>query len=445
MSVRFDSFTFTFTGSPNQYAFTYSLSTGETGYRVEAYINGVNVGTPVTDQPSATINVLEADSPIYFTQGYTIAAKVTFVSVPVTLDSTILYYVFQRKTDANNININGNTKYIYAFKNTPQIKSIVLAPISQSPCCSFFFKYLGQSQPASVCAYMTNTSYPIANSSLISTSSDFSGVFDSRVNGSFGTIIFDTSLSNACISIFNNTSNWYTGSAYVPSASLTYGTSSSQSGALFDASNSQILYHQYTTKSTIVLCNSPPSQFPKFIFFRNTTSVSPAINVRIFAPPTISIDSTTPTTGNSAFVSFSLAQNEQRTVGMYYNDTDKIYYVLTSYNSSGLTTSNVLSYTTLSNTFGLINDQDKNVQITLPVQQYGYAKINTIAFIEGNPTRTRSLTLSAPLGNNIILPSGMTATVNLSNSGANIAYTFASFYNGPSSNSVTFPLYNSAF
>ena len=448
MATTFDSFTFTYNNTGPRYEFAYSLTTTSSNWKVSAYINSTNVGFE-GDTLSGTIFVQEAIDPKYFTQGYPISAYLNFQGDDV-VDSATVYGVFQRATDQFNISINGNTKYVYAFTNlnSNRIKSIIFPPISQSPFCTFYFKYLGQVTPASICPYMSNVSYPIATSQFTTTDSTYSGIFDSKFAGAYQNVVFEPTYSNSCFGIFNNGSNWFYSSIYnAASLTLTFGSSSETTGALVDASNSQILYHQYTSQSTIVMCNSPPTLFPKFICFRNPPNVAePIVTVRIFAPPAEMIDTTTPDLG-SAYVSFNLNAGQQRTIGFYYSETAKGYYILTNFDSTGLTaTSNLTGFTTLSNTFGAIYDQDKNVKLTLPIQKYGYAKINTIGFFEGVSQTPRTITVTAPSASDvIIIHTGPTEMVNLGNSGANIAYTFASFYNGATSNSVSIPLYNSSF
>ena len=457
--MSFTSFNFIFDlsggkGSPINsylYSFEYTSLTGPGSlYSITAYINEIVVFTGDffdDDKPlTKTIRIDDIDgNRQYFTQGIKIDARL--VCTTDSISSSNIYGVFQRQTDATNIVLNTQLPPITIASSSSNTKSVILPPIiSPIQYTSLYFKYLGGG-PFSICPYMSNLSYPIRDSVFTTTSSAYSGIFDSQLVGAVGPIQTTNDASNSAITLFTNGTNWFRANAYNPGF-LTLGSSSDQTGALVESSNSQVLFYNYTTtrtQSTIVVANTQSSLI-KYIFVRNTSG-SNGLIMRLFTQPDKGFDTQTVPTGESGYIEFTLNNGQQRTVGVLCGTSSNKQYILSDFDSTGI--NNVTGVgdpaITLSTTVG-VTFITSTIGLLAPIQQIGVARMNSLVHTSG--AGMASLVVTAPLNNSsnrIFIPGDTISTtysVSLAHT-ANFNYTFATFYNGTASNSVTIPLYRS--
>jgi hypothetical protein len=443
--ASFTDFSFTYDDSAQKYVFSYSYATGLDNFTINASINSSAVGS-LSDESTGTIDVLESAYPNFFTQGYTIEA---FLNCPTEdVQSASIYGIFQRKTDSNNIYLNGNPKFVITAGTSSDIKSVVLAPISEFPYTQFYMKYLNPNAPFSFCPYMCNAevSYPITTSQFISTvggSADFGAFFDSLLNNKYEAIQFRTDQAGYCTTIMNDTSNWFITCDYINSVTV---TSIAPPAALID-SNRQILFYEWVTGSNSIALASNSFGYTKYISVRNTDTNTQIIN--LIAPSGVNIDNTAANPGERAVIQFEVPQNYVRTVGVFYDKPQNRYIVLSDYDGSDITSNTPYP---ASNSqmkasvvgLGFKGFTDTNLKFSPPIQESGYAMINTIFAPYSKSTTPFTLTVSTDqtTGYAIYYTGGSNQSVVLSNQHPrSISYTFATFYYSASSNSISIPIY----
>jgi len=152
MSGGFTTFSFTYSNTPPKYVFAYVYDPPPTPpFTMNAYINDIIVGSN-NDIDNGTIDVLESSYANYFTQGNTLSVFLQCVEEATT--SFIVYGIFQRQTDSNNIYITTNPKFVYTITSSSSNKSIILPPVTQYPYTQFYIKYLNSNAPFSLCPYV---------------------------------------------------------------------------------------------------------------------------------------------------------------------------------------------------------------------------------------------------------------------------------------------------
>jgi hypothetical protein len=297
-----------------------------------------------------------------------------------------------------------------------------------------------------VCPYMKNTTYPIATTGLVNDAA--SNVYDSQINGFYQ----NNSLAGAQLNsyaLMNTLSNWqYTN--YYPFDYFTFLPVSSTATATdyySDSSNSQCLYINYstTTTSSSILLGTPNQTFPRFIILRNNSG-SNSIEFRIYGALDSKMESNVTPSGEYPFIYTTLNDNQMRIIGLIYRKTNNTYYILSDDidNNIGLASNPYPeSPITLSNTVGVIGDENKNIRLIEPIQQPGFARFNTIIF-KGGTGSPRTINLASAystISSVIITPTGLFSNVTLDNFGFPNSFTFTTFYQNESNISVTLPLY----
>ncbi len=450
-TAEFKSFTFTYDNTNAKYVYSYTFTPIVTGsLTITALMNTnttaskfYNVEDPIVDIVD-TIDIEKLAIPQFFTQGFAIAAQLSADTTPET-KSSIIERVFQLANDPENIYLGSNTKLVNIIVNSANPKSIILPSTSYLHYTQFVFKYLTNAN-FSICPYMKNTTYPITTSQLVSNAA--SNVFDSKLFDVYANTTLDSNFSRFSFTIANTLTNWQTTNRY-PYDGVTYLTISDTDspGSYFtDTSNSQCLYLNYgpTATSTAVLLSATSYSYPRYIIFKNTSGSGP-VEFRIYGQQDSRIDSYVPTINNYPYISINLNNNEQRTIGFVYGQTNNTYYVLSDYDTTGFTSAGYPgSPVTLSNSVGIVTDENKDIKFIESIQQPGFARFNTIIFKEGTPVTTRTINVATPYNNIssvILTPSADVNCIRLQNNGSNFSYTFMTFYQNPARISVTVPVY----
>ena len=447
----FTTFSFTYSNIPPTkyvFEFVYFPPPALLPFTINAYINGALVGTNSNlFDSNGTIDVLESESSYanYFTQGTTISAYLECVEESNV--SANIYGIFQRQTNSNNIYITTNPKFVYTITTSANTKSIILPPITQYPFTQFYIKYLNADGALfSLCPYMCNVAYPITTTQFVSTtggSSNFSVFFDSQFNNSYASVGFSTGNLGYSITCMNNTSNWFYTNQYTNSLTITAATSPITG---FIDSNRQILFYEYSAESNNIELASNSFGYPKYISVRNSTADNRTI--LLLSPAGTSVDNVPPVDAGQVGISFLLTSNTMKTVGVFYDKPQSRYIVLSDYDGTRITPTEVKEETKLITTSvaALPNFQNTALQFIVPQQQLGYAMINTICAPSSNPPPENpiSITVSVQkeLGYSIYYSGGQSESVSLSNNqGKDFSYTFATFYQSTTSNSISIPIY----
>jgi hypothetical protein len=432
----------------DQYLFEFEyVSRGEP--TITAIINDSNVITSNLSGSSTYSNTFifdGANTPQYFYQGTRIDAYMTSVETGGTASTSRAYGIFQRANDANNIYLGSNVTYVTLITQSSNIKSIVLPKINENPYNQLHLKYVNNSNNFILCPYMSNVSYPIATSQFATTDSNYEGVFDSKLLGTYCNVLSSSNSNvNNCFSIISDSSNWYITNIY--QNVFLPGQFASFPEALID-SNSQILYYRFNSNSTLstIQLSATSSRYIKYITIRNDNSNS--VNFYIVGPQDSKIETASVSNGSYPYIDFQLLSGQMRTVGMYYVSNTCNYYIISDYDMAGLSPIGYpVSLTTLSNQVGILYDINRNIKLAEPIQQLGFARFNTILGIQ---TSNLTVYVAAPennTSNSIVIPSGFVRAVSLENA-SNItdsfSYTFATFYLNSSNTSITLPLYRYA-
>jgi hypothetical protein len=443
----FTTFTFAYSepepGGRPQYDFTYVYEGGTPDATIVPELNKVKFSDYGSTAASGTLVVQEALQPLYFAQGTTIVANVYCVEDDVL--ATAVQGVFQRATNSNNIYLGSNITYLVATTNNTVAKSVILPPVNTVAFQQFTFKFIGRdTQPFSICPYMSNITYPLATSQFTATAVGFGGIFDSDLNGAPGNFIFTTTAPlRSAVTLINNGVNWQYANIYNDTLSILAETPLATPCNIPDKT---IVFNQVLPtqeqKSLMILPTSTYSH-PIYLFCQNATGneVLP-LTIKIFAPLGVQIDSI-PVSSDNSKVEFSLAAGQIRTIGFYYNIDNNRYYILSDTQGSNLaSTSYPETFTTLTKSVGYVNGP-KNIQLPAAYASSSNASMNTILFT-GNSS-SNAVNVCGPNSSyaSFIIPSEVSATVSLSNQGIDFCYTFASFLNNTDTNII--PLYSYSY
>ncbi len=448
--AEFTHFNFSYGGlsasNTDQYLFEFVYNSSNETPLMKAYINDVAV---ITSSLSGSVTFSNtfifdgANTPQYFYQGTPINAYMDSEEPPFLVSTLRTYGIFQRANDANNIYLGSNVTYVTVITQSSNVKSVVLPKIKEIPYNQLHFKYVNSSNSFILCPYMSNVSYPIATSQFATTDSNYQGVFDSKLFGSYSNSVALTGMVNSAFSCISDSSNWYFTNSYafnlfVPSQFASFPE------ALID-SNSQILYYRFDSNSTLstIQLSAISSRYIKYITIRNDNSNT--VNFYIVGPQDSKIETASVSNGSYPYINFELFSGQMRTVGMYYVSNTCNYYIISDYDTAGfLSVGYPGSLTTLSNQVGILYDINRNIKLAEPIQQLGFARFNTILGIQ---TSNLTVYLAAPennTSNSIVIPSGFVRAVSLQNA-SNItdsfSYTFATLYLNSSNTSITLPLY----
>jgi hypothetical protein len=434
----------------NQYLFEFVYNSSNETPIMKAYLNDTAVITSNLTGSKTYSNTFifdEASGPQYFYQGAPINAYMDSEEPPfIVSTSSRTYGIFQRSNDANNIYLGSNVKYVTLVTQSSNVKSIVLPKINENPYNQLHFKYVNSSNSFILCAYMSNVSYPITTSQFTTTGSNYEGVFDSKLFGSYSNAVALTGFVNAAFSCISDSSNWYYTNTYVFNL-FAPGQLASFPEALID-SNSQILYYRFDSNSTLstIQLSAESSRYIKYITIRNDNSNS--VQFYIIGPQNSKIETASVDSGSYPYIDFSLNSGQMRTVGMYYVANTSNYYIMSDYNTAGLLSIGYPgSLTTLSNQVGIIYNINRNIKLAEPIQQLGFARFNTILGIQ---TSNLTVYVAAPennTSNSIVTSNAFVRAVSLennSNTTDNFSYTFATFYLNSSNTSISLPLYRYA-
>jgi len=461
--AEFTAFTFSYglsESNTNQYAFQYTYTSEEFEPTIYGNINGTQVVGETLGAPgtyTGTLYIDEESSPVYFAQGTTISANMSSTEGAVTSN---VYGVFQRKTDSTNLYFGSNDipKPYYIVERDSSAKSVILPPIGTNNFSPITFKYLVSpvavfnAKPFSICAYMSNVSYPITTSVFTSTTSEFTGIFDSSIESdtTFQNI-FTSAEANYCYTYINNTLRWNFTNKYTNTISISSDLTYPLSGVSVFDSNSQILYYEMNSDNSgtnNIILSSNVSYYPKYVCvtYRPNPMPNPiaSITVNIWAPQFGTFETSLLFAGATNYISFELLPGDIQTVGFFRSGTG--YIILSSYNGDGITaSSSELSLKIITTSLVNISKDDTNLQLVKPLQETSSAMINTI-YTDPSKGAPKIITLNTPENNstNFIMIQSATARCILLSSAGQLSYTFATFYRNSLSNSVTIPLYRNA-
>jgi hypothetical protein len=451
--AEFTHFNFSYGGlsasNTNQYLFEFVYNSSNYTPTMTAYINNAPVITSTLTGSTTYSNTFifdEANGPQYFYQGTPIDAYMDSMEESSTWSTSRTYGIFQRANDANNIYLGSNVTYVTLVTESSNVKSIILPKINENPYNQLHFKYVNKSNKFVLCAYMSNVSYPIATSQFTTTLSNYSGVFDSKLFGSYSNSVADPGYVNAAFSCISDSSNWYYTNTYVNNLFVPSQFASIPE-ALID-SNSQILYYRFDSNSTLstIQLSAKSSRYIKYITIRNDNSNS--VEFYIVGHQDSKFETEATTSEYYPYINIQLQSGQMRTVGMYYVSNTCNYYIISDYDMAGLSPIGYPgSLTTLSNQVGILYDINRNIKLAEPIQQLGFARFNTILGIQ---TSNLAVYLAAPANNasnSIVTSNAFVRAVSLQNSSnmtTNFSYTFATFYLNSSNTSITLPLYRYA-
>ncbi len=404
---------------------------------------------------TSPIFIGESVRPQFFYQGIAVRFQLNYWDSDsyVLLASSSEYNgVLQRRTDDGECFV--MTKPVYFTQIRPsasQFKSIILPPAPPSGQ-KFSFK-ICSTNGATMCAYMSNISYPLTTTQLTSTNSTFDGIFQNPFDqyygfqSNFGTYPLQASSTpfNVNIEFIVNSSNrWTVSGIYAPFLPVV-GTGSPDGYAKTETGNSRLLYYEWTDglSNSIVISDSAQNGMRKDVYIRNLTGSSNTFYV--YGPSNYAIDDISGAS-QYPYVSYGIDANKSATFSFIYRKTASYsnLYITNFYNEYGITLYNSNSgsipntdFTISSGAAFVSTFATSNASFIDAYQQQGTVRYHTCIYADlvgyfRVPTDAT--------GNFFAVGDGTNGIRWIQNSASNSFFNFATIYNDATNSNIILPL-----
>jgi hypothetical protein len=405
--------------------------------------------------PTSPLLVSESVRPQYFYQGIAVRFQLNYWDSDFAIllaTSSEFNGVLQRRTDDGNCFVMSTPTYFTQIRPSDSpFKSIILPPAP--PVGQKFSFKICSSNGATMCAYMSNISYPLSTTQLVSTNSTFDGIFQNSFDSYYGNqsnygtypLLSGSSPFNVNVELItNNAKKWTIAGLYAPFLP-TLGTGTPDGYAKTESGNSRMLYYEWTDSlsNSIVLTGSAENGMRKDVYVRNLTGSSNTFYV--YGPSNYAIDDISGAS-QYPYVSYGINTNSFATFSFIYRKTGSYsnLYITNFYNGYGLTLFDSNSGTipatnfTISTGIAVISTfSTSNASFIHAYQQQGTVRYHTCLYAD---LVGYFRVASDSTGNFFATGDGTNGVRWVQNTGLTSFFNFATLYNDATNSNIILPL-----